>query len=728
MPTFRPTLAALALVASCAPALAGPTRAFRLTSYKDFDEGEAKGTLLTSLGDVLSGVDAVRGEVGELLAYSALRVDGTLYVGTGDQGALWAVRGRDKPKKIAKLDGVLVTALAAAKGGRVFASVTPGGRVYVVDKLGDKEARARELVKLDAEHVWALAWDEDKRTLYAATGPAGKLYAIEVGDLDKPAAKAKLIWSSGEKHLLSLARAEDGTLVVGSADQAILYRVRPQGGSAEVRVLHDFDGDEVRAILREKGATYVAVNDFKGQGLPMLTALASRSSRPPPPAAGGAATSAPPSGLGLPSGAAGGLSLPLPRDRKGKGAVYRVDDDGRVEQLHALADGYFTALAREADGTLWEASGSNGRVYQVRADGAQRTVATALDLPERQVLFLELGGGDPVLGTGDAAAIYHLGPTPKEAIYLSKTLDAQWPSRWGKVRFGGSAVELSTRSGNSQKPDATWSAWQALGAVEPRGDGGSGRVQSPTGRFLQLRAKLSAKGVLRDVAAYYLPQNQRARVTEIATGDEPASARKLLSLQRSPRGHASTVKLRWKVENPDEDELIYRAYFREEADPTWHLLGGPDPLTKAEHEWNTEPLPDGMYLVKVVASDERANAKEDALDHTLVSSPILVDNKKPEVGPIDVAFPAAPKGGPAPAPIASGKAKDAASTLTELACSIDGGDWQPVAPKDGVFDDLEEAFSIRLPAGLASGTHTLAVRAVDSGDNIGAAQITFKVK
>jgi sugar lactone lactonase YvrE len=720
VPSFR--LAVLSLVLSATPALAGPTRDFRLTTYKDFDEGEAKGTLLTSLGEVLPGVDAQRAYLGELLAFCAVRLDGNIYVGTGDQAAVWAARGHDKPRRIAKLDGVLVSALATGKG-RLFAAATPGGRIYVLDKLGDKEARARELVKLDADHVWALAWDEEKKTLYAATGPNGKLFAIDV-DVDKPSGKARVLWSSGDKHLLSMALTEDGTLLIGSADQAVLYRVRPQGGGAEVRVLHDFEGDEVRAIARDKGATYVAVNDFKGQGLPVVSALASRSSRTPAPAAGGSApTSSPPSVGGPPS-----LSVPASRERKGKGAVYRVDDDGRVEQLHALSEGYFTALARDTEGTLWEAAGSNGRVYQVRSDGGTRTVATALDLPERQVLFLELGGGDPVLGTGDAGALYHLSAAAKDAVYISKALDAQFLARWGKIRWAAGGVELSTRSGNTQKPGATWSAWQTLGGVETHGMKGAGRVQSPPARFLQIKVKLSGtKSVLHDLDAYYLPQNQRARLTEITAGDEPGASRKLISLQRSPRGRGPILKLKWKAENPDEDELVYRVSFREEADPTWHLIGGPDPLTKTDVEWNTEPLPDGRYLIRVVASDERANAKEDALEHTLVSPPVLVDNKKPEVGPLEVSFSAPAKGQPA-TPLVNGKAKDAASPLTELAYSLDGGDWYAVAPKDGVFDDLEEAFSFRLPAGLSSGTHTLAIRAVDSAENIGAAQITFRLK
>ena len=64
-----------------------------------------------------------------------------------------------------------------------------------------------------------------------------------------------------------------------------------------------------------------------------------------------------------------------------------------------------------------------------------------------------------------------------------------------------------------------------------------------------------------------------------------------------------------------------------------------------------------------------------------------------------------------------GKAKDAASPITELAYSVDGGDWAPIAPKDGVFDELEEAFTVKLPS-LATGGHTIGVRAVDSAGSL----------
>jgi hypothetical protein len=122
-------------------------------------------------------------------------------------------------------------------------------------------------------------------------------------------------------------------------------------------------------------------------------------------------------------------------------------------------------------------------------------------------------------------------------------------------------------------------------------------------------------------------------------------------------------------------------------------------------------------VVKVVASDERANPREDALEHALTSSPFLVDNRKPELNDVKVV-----------GNVFTGRARDSFSAISELAYSIDGGDWQPFAPRDGIFDDPAEDFSVKLPGNLAPGAHSLAVRAVDAADNVGAVQTTFRVK
>lgn len=693
------------------PAFAGGTHSWRITSYKDFDEGEATGVLLSSLGEATSGFSASRIDVNESVVYTSVTApDGTVYIGTGDQGVVYAYQ-KGKLRRVCKLDAILVSSLAVGPNGTLFAGTMPGGRVHLIDRDG----KPRELAKLDAEHVWAMTYDEAKQTLYAATGPAGRLFAIDASHLDRPTfgRRDRLVYDTGEKHLLSLARTDDGALLAGSADQAILYRIVPTASGATVQALHDFDGDEVRAISRRGNVTYVAVNEFQRTG---TTTPASTG----PDAPHGTKIVLPATTNTAPATAAS-----LTRDRRGRGAIYRLDPDGRVEQLHALADGYFTSVFADADGNVWAASGANGRVYLIRPD---RTIITALDLPERQVLTLSLdafaqnhGAAAPngLLGTGDAGALYRVSADPpKDSHYVTKVYDAQFPARWGNVRWSGHGqLALETRAGNTSHPDKTWSAWTAPQHMEKTNNGGVGRIASPEGRYLQVRANFAATHtVLRDLTTYYQPKNQPPRITELNVGEE-TQARRPSAFVRATKPRSPVVKLRWRAENPDDDDLIYRLYFREESEANWKPLGGSEPLTRTEYDWNTESIPDGNYVVKVVASDERSNPREDALEHSLTSTPFLVDNRKPELADLKVAY-----------PWATGRAHDSFSAISDLAYSVDGGDWQPFAPKDGILDDPSEDFSVKLPSGLVAGTHSLAVRAVDAADNVGALQITFRVK
>ena len=688
----------IALLLALAPALAyaTTTRSFRVTSYADFDAGEAKGVLISSLGEITSGFATKRHDIPVAFVRSSLEAPGgAVYLGTGDQGELW-VWEKGKLRKIAKLgEAVEITSLALAPDGTVYAGAAPGGKIWAV-----KGNSVREVCKLDADHVWALEWDGAKKTLYAGTGSAGKLFAIEV-----PSGKNRVVWESGQKHLRALVRGDDGGLWVGTGDEAVLFHVMPDG---RARAVHDFGAEEVRAIVRQGATLYVAVNTFDKTS----PAASSGSSKITLPSTGPGTTAAKP-------------PAPSAIQRKGKGAVFRIDADGRFEQLHALADGYFTDLVVEKDGGVLAASGNQGKVFLLKPD---RTVFTAFDFPERQVLTLAWAGGVRLLGTGDAGGVYEVeGGSPKDATYTSKVFDGEFQAKFGNLRWHGAGnVRFETRSGNTSKPDKSWTAWQKPARADKLGDGGLVHVGSPDARYVQFRVTLDGGAVLRDTQLYYLPQNQRARVTEIQAGEEPkpststtSTLSSLSSSSSAGKTRSPVVKIKWKVENPDNDEMIYRLYFREESEVNWKPLGGTDrePLTKTEFDWNTESVPDGNYVVRVVASDERANPRELALEHSLTSQPFLVDNRKPEVVDLKVEY-----------PYASGRARDSFSSITEMAFSIDGGEWQPMQPKDGLFDDLAEAFSVRLPAGLAAGTHTLAVRASDAADNVGASQLTFRVK
>jgi hypothetical protein len=75
---------------------------------------------------------------------------------------------------------------------------------------------------------------------------------------------------------------------------------------------------------------------------------------------------------------------------------------------------------------------------------------------------------------------------PASGTFTSAPLDAgDARAAWGTLNATGSGASVSyeTRTGNTATPDASWSAFQALGANDA--------VQSPMGRYIQYRATLS---------------------------------------------------------------------------------------------------------------------------------------------------------------------------------------------------------------------------------------------
>jgi sugar lactone lactonase YvrE len=699
----RESLAVLLALGIATPAGAVTTRTFNTATYRDFDAGEAERAIITSNGEVFPGRQTDRVDLGTESVWTAVRgADGTVYTGSVTDGQIHAIAGKTK-RTLASLaaETPWIGALAIA-GNTLYAGTLGTGTVHAIDVKSGKVTKLATLGE-GAQHIWGLVVDPAGKTLWAATGPTGKLYAI-----DLPSGKSRVVWESGEKHLLSLLRTSDGALWLGTAEEAVLYRFDPKTGQA--RAIADFAGSEIRGITEVQGGVVVAANEFdaKSSGVPT-----------PPVKTGPKGTPAKAPEAGTAPGADKAASGDGVRAdaRKGKGALFRVDVDGRTEQLHALADGYYQAIAATPDGRIYAAAGSQGRVYVVSPD---RTSSIVFDVKERQVNALLHDGTNVVFVTGDAGALYRTAGAAKDASYTSKVFDAQWNARWGNVRWQGSGVVIETRSGNTAKPGKGWSAWQKVAATARTGDGGQiGRSASPGGRYFQYKVGFdsSSGAVLRGVDVYYLPQNQRPRVTELTTEGGAGGAKAWVTLAPGvTKVRSPILKLKWKAENPDDDELVYKLELKGDGDAQWgEIPTGSDPLTAASFDWNTETIADGYYRVRVTVSDKRANPADTALTDTFLSGPFLIDNQKPQVQGLAV------KGD-----VAAGRGVDSFSRIDEIAWQVDGGDWQVAAPSDGLFDDKEESFTFKLPADLKPGAHTLTVRVADEGDNIGTQSVPFK--
>jgi outer membrane protein assembly factor BamB len=244
--------ALLAVALTTAASHAISTRQFVLDSATVLSEGKLEGTAVLSSGAVVPSVGTRRlGLENVAVARSLLvRPDGSAYVGTGNDGKIWKLTG-DKASVFCETGEMLVTSMLMAPDGTLYAGTLPKAKVFAIDKQG----KAKLFVQpKDAEHVWALAYDDKKKTLFVATGPKGELFAVDAQG------KADVLYRSATTHIMSLSRASDGRLYAGTSDDALLVRVE---GPSRAEVVYDFEGNEVTALSVLDGRVAVAANQFQ---------------------------------------------------------------------------------------------------------------------------------------------------------------------------------------------------------------------------------------------------------------------------------------------------------------------------------------------------------------------------------------------------------------------------------------------------------------------------------
>ena len=677
--TLATLLSALALVVA-ERVDAVSTRSFVLDGTEALAAGELDGTAAHSNGTVTVGAELTRIDLPDVpIAYAMARQrDGTAFIGTGNDGKIYRLQG-EQLSLYAETNQLVVTSLATARDGTLYAGTLPDGKIFRIEGPG----RVHELARpADAEHVWDLVWDERRGILFAATGPEGKVYAID------RQGQADTYYDSTAAHIMSLALDAEGRLYAGTSGDALVVRLT---GPGRAEVVYDFPGNEITAIDVRGGTVAVAANEFPDP--PSVSSPTKGTKRTP---------SAP------------------PRPRPGKGRLWKVGADGRAEEIFRNDDGHFTSVQLLDDGTVFAGSGKDGRIYRVAAD---RTSATWIDVDERQVLDIDMAGDHPMFITGDAGAIYRVLPgPPRNAMWTSKVLDARFGARFGQLTWRGHGqLSFQTRSGNTEEPDTTWSAWSSA-MSRP------GPIRSEAARFLQIRASFpsDASAVLWAATAYYLPQNQRSVVSDIGLKrEDPSKASKTSSGSQArsdddPPEASTSYKLTWKVDNPDDDRLRYRLRFRAEHQAIWReILPETEELTATEYEWQTNGIPDGHYILEVEASDELSNPVSSLLRAAATSEPLLIDNHPPIITGLS-----------ASGVRIRGQARDGLGPIAKLELAIDGGRWQMFFPADDLFDTREEAFDVDVTTvvgPLDSGDHIAAVRASDAGGNTVSAEVTLRV-
>jgi len=671
---------------------------------------------------------------------------GSMFAATGHSGKIYKVAPDGKSALAWSAPQSEVFAITSDSKGVLYAGSSPNGSVYRIEG-----SNAKELWRAAAKYIWALQLGPQGE-LYIATGEPGRVYRLASGS-----ATPELLFETGQANVTALALAANGHVLAGTDPNGLIYEISAPG---KANVLYDSSLPEIRAIVTDaSGFIYVAAmggalsTRTGGTSTTTSTSTAVVATTPTVITVNEAKENEQggvriPSDSGRPNttaqSASGTATAPV-SETAGleKSAIYRISPNGSVETIRTSKEENVYDLLLDGDDLLFSTD-ANGRIY--RWHNHQTTLISEPGNGETTRLFKSNDG--LLAAMSNPARLVAFGATGSApSSYESEVHDSISVARWGHLQWhgGGEKIAFRTRTGNSARPDSTWSAWS-----EPLNDPRQVLITSPAARFLQWRAEwpVASTATVSAVDIPYLPRNGPPAVHSITvmsvlsstpqksgntaasssaaysitvtdTGEAPAASSSSSASQSTSRMQAAQTQISWQADDPDSDRLVYSLYFRAEEETSWHLIRS----RIFENSFLIDPdlFADGRYYFKILASDSPANSVEFALQSELVSSPVLIDNTPPAVSIGRVTQ----NGTTLDAEIT---AEDKTSPLRLCEYAIDLiGFWQPIEAVDGVTDSPHQRFHLRLE-NLKDGEHLLVVRVFDTSNNAGLARFSFTVR
>jgi hypothetical protein len=708
---------------------AGEPVVWEISSRSELLKGEARGVSVTDTG-ILKLAPNISQLFNTEQAYvwsTAIDSAGNVYLGTGHDGKLFRVGPDGKGSLLYKASELDVTALAVGRDGAVFAATSPDGKVYRVTSDGKAEVYFDPADK----YIWSLAILNDG-SLAVGTGDNGKVYRVRAAGA-KP--ENSLLINTNQTHVMSLVVTKQGDLIAGTDPGGLVLRISADGKAfglydAPLREIHALasapDGSVYALALGEAAST------ARGQTAATPTTDASAAATALAAAAGEEASAAQAAQPPQPARSRNDLS-------NVRSAVFHILPDGSSDVVWSSTSVTGFAIVAASGGVLIGTS-EKGRIYSVTNDGRDTLL---LQSTEGQISSLVARGAEVFAASSNQGKLFRFGEgAVSEGSYESPVRDARLVASWGRIWWRGTGpIELQTRTGNSERPDTTWSDWSAR-YTEARGS----QVTSPKARFVQWRAVLRGPGAghsgepqLDDVSVAYLPRNVAPEVLAINVLPPGVALLQQLQIQIDPNIESSGLDaavfgmiaqapprrvyqrgaraLQWQGEDRNSDTLEYAVFYRSLSENTFRLLK--EHIRENFYTVDGASLADGRYVFKVVASDALDNPTGLALTGERVSEPVDIDNTPPVVRS-------------ASQPQITGDhvrvvfdVEDTTGRIKRADISIDGGPWHEVFPDDGIADSPRERYSLDL-AVTGVGEHTISMRAFDNSSNVGNLSLTIR--
>lgn len=756
-------LLALLVCVVTSSSVADHTRRWKQSTYEEFLKGTAKGVAVRSDGHLeLAPKFTLLADADASYLWS-LRTDpsGALYAGGGSPAKVFRVEADGKLKSVFESTDLLAQCLAFDAKGVLYVGTSPDGKVYKVSANGEKAVFFEPKTK----YIWDLAFGPDG-TLYVATGDKGQIFAVS------PEGKGELYYASDEAHIKVLAFDTKGDLLAGTEPNGRVLRInrateksagKSMTAAAHGFVVYETAKREVTSLaVGANGTIYVAaIGEKPKPGAPGQTTVINA-------AQGGTIIT----GGGIQTGAIAQPFIAFPQAISS--SIYRITPEGVPEELWNSREDVVYALGMNPDGRLLVGTGNNGSLLVIDGNGVYAQLAKA---GSAQITGIsKAASGKVYLCTANPGKLFSLGPEYEaEGTFESQSFDAKLFSQWGRIEWWGPPattgasntaknskdprLEFYVRTGNTEDPAKEWSQW--FGPYTSTDT----PIEAPAARFLQWKAVIH-DGRPGDgigwVSVAYEPRNVAPVIDGIAMQDPGVR----MQVPAGIVGQAGNVTLKqppapspnptgivvnanpvqtpkfevppqgslqkgfqsvlWTAHDDNDDELKYAIYFRGENQKEWLLLK--DNLDQKFYSWDTSSMPDGAYYLKIVASDSPSNPPELALQAERESERFEVDNSTPTIGKIQ----ASPTG--MNADRSKGVSYDfqftashPTNSIEKAQYSVDGGEWVLARPVNGISDYKTETYSFTV-RGLMPGEHTIAVRAYDRFENVGAAKTTIQVQ
>lgn len=715
------------------PAHAGQPVVWETTGRTELLKGDSRGVSISDTGVLMLApkLTEVYNTQQTYVWSSAVDNQGNVFLGTGHDGKIYKVSSTGTGSLLYDAAELDVTALAIARDGSVYAGTSPDGKVYRIGADG----KADVYFDPGDKYIWSLAVMPDG-SLAVGTGDNGKLYRVRAANANP---ESSLLVSTNQTHVISLAVTPQGDLIAGTDSGGLVLRVSPEG---KTFALFDTQLREIHALASAPdGSIYALALSDAAASSRATTAPAVTQPQPSEgatPTTSVTITAIDETGApiqGQPAQARSRSDVSTARS-----AVFRILPDGATDVVWSSPTVTAFAIAPSLQpGSVLIGTADKGRIYSVTNDGRDTLL---LQSPEGQISSLLVRNDQIYAASSNQGKLFRFGnELVTEGSFESPVRDAKLTASWGRIWWRGSGnIEVQTRSGNGERPDATWSDWSS---VYRSAEGN--QISSPRARFIQWRATVRGSGSpgapswVEDVSVAYLPRNVAPEVLSIAALPIGVGLQQMVQVSLDPNVESSGLdpsvfgpvaqvpprrfyqrgarSFQWQAEDRNSDTLEYAIYYRALNEQTFRLLK--DKLRDNFYTIDGATLADGRYIIKVVASDAPDNPPGQKLTGERLSEPVDIDNTPPVVkamgqpqlkgDSVRVVF----------------SVDDATGKVRKADASLDGAAWIPVFPDDGIADSGHELYSVDFSS-LGPGEHTISLRTFDTSGNVGTLSVTIR--